>query len=315
MAGHPDFDRLLTTTIEKILPDVEDNIFTSKPLLFALTNFGSVETLDGGTQIEQPLMYAELRNQGSYSGADTFRTEEDEGHTMAVYDWKQYYAMLRLKNIDLAKNSGASAVLRIVDNELKRAELSISESLDEIFCGDGTGNGGKDFTGLKKLVSATTSYGGIDPTAGGNDWWQSDVTPSVGNLSTFDSVREMYLTTSEGNDFITNIFTTQDLYAQMDKLFEDRQRFGDPSMANQGFETIMFHSAPIAFDRNIDSGYIYGLNLKYITLYKLGNNWFRMSDWQEPINQDIRLKKILLYGELACSNRKRQGLLTGVTVP
>lgn len=314
MAGHPDYNRLLTMTIEKVLPNVEDQIFGSKPFLFAITNFGNVVTLDGGTTIEQPLMYAELRNQGSYSGADTFMTEEDEGHTRAVYDWKQYYAMLVLKNIDLAKNSGTSAVMRIVDQELKRAELSISEELDRIFLADGTGNGGKDFTGIDKVVSATLSYGGIDPTLGGNDWWQSVITASFGAMTDFTALRDLYLDTSEGNDFITNFFTTQDIYSKIDTLFEDRQRFHDPTMANQGFATINFHEVPITFDRNIATGKLYGLNLKYLYLYKLGNTWFRTSDWKEPINQDIRMKKILLYGELACSNRKRQGLTSGITV-
>ena len=107
--------------------------------------------------------------------------------------------------------------------------------------------------------------------------------------------------------------TTETVYAAIDKMFEDVQRFTDPTMANQGFETIMFHNAPISFDRNCQSGRIYFLNLKYITLYKLGNNWFKTSEWVEPVNQDIMLKKIILYGELTISNRKRQGLMAGVT--
>lgn len=315
MAGNASFDRLISSTLDKYVPTLEDNVFTSKPLLYAITQFGNVETLDGGTTIVQPLMYAELGNQGSYSGADTFLTNEDEGTTAAQYDWKQYYAVVRMKNIDIAKNSGAPAVLRMVENEVMRAELSISESLDQLFFLDGTGNSGKDFTGLDAIVSASTSLGGIDPTAGGNDWWQADVSTSVGDISDFTEIRQRYLSTSEGNDFPTNIFTTETLYAHIDSFFESNQRFMDPTMANQGFETIMFHSAPISFDRNCQTGRIYFLNLKYITLYKLGPNWFKMSDWVEPVNQDIRLKKILLYGELTASNRKRQGLMTGVTVP
>lgn len=313
MAGNSSFDRLISSTIEKYIPTLEDNIFTSKPLLYAITQFGNVETLDGGTSIVQPLMYAELGNQGSYSGADTFLTNEDEGTTAAEYDWKQYYAVVRLKNIDVAKNSGAPAVLRMVENEVMRAELSISESLDELLFKDGTGNSNKDFTGLDAIVSATTSLGGIDPTDTGNEWWQADVATSVGSITDFTEIRQRYLSTSEGNDFPTNIFTTETLYAKIDGFFESNQRFMDPTMANQGFETIMFHSAPISFDRNCQAQRIYFLNLKYITLYKLGSNWFKMSDWVEPVNQDIRLKKILLYGELTASNRKRQGLMTGVT--
>jgi len=313
MAGNSDFDRLIATTLEKYKPTLEDNIFTSKPLLFAIQTFGNVETLDGGTSIVQPLLYSELGNQGSYSGADTFLTDEDEGITAAEFDWRQYYAAIKLKNIDVAKNSGASAVLRIVENEVTRAEMSIAESLDSLFFLDGSGNSNKDFLGLDALISDTAVVGGIDPAGAGNDWWQSSVTGSVGAITDFTEIRQKYLAVSEGNDFPTNIFTTETLYAHVDSFFEANQRFMDPTMANQGFETIMFHGAPISFDRNAQADRIYFLNLKYITLYKLGDTWFKMSDWLEPVNQDVRIKKMLLYGQLTISNRKRQGILDGVT--
>ena len=313
MAGNTNFDRLLSATVDNYATRLEDNIFTSKPLLFALTNFGNVVTLDGGVNIIQPLMYAELGNQGSYSGADVFLTAEDEGTTAASYAWKQYYAVIRLQNIEAAKNAGESAVLRLVENEINRAELSISESLDVMFFKDGTGNGGKDWLGLDAFVSTTNIVGGIDPGASGNSWWQSQVSTGVGGITNFTLFRQRYLSVSEGNDFPTNIFTTETLYAVIDLMFETNQRFTDPTMANQGFETIMFHNAPISFDRNCQSGRIYFLNLKYLTLYKLGNNWCKTSEWVEPVNQDIMLKKIILYGELTISNRKRQGLMTGAS--
>lgn len=315
MAGHVDYNRLTSTTIEKYIPRFEDNIFTSKPLLFALTSFGSVETHDGGTKIVQPLMYAELRNQGSYSGSDPFLTDEDDGFTAAEFDWAQYYGLVRLKNIELAKNSGAPAILKILENEMKRAELSISQSLNEMFYLDGSGNSGKDWNGLDLIVSDSAAFGGIDPTDVGNDWWGAKVTDSVGDLEDFAPIRAKYLEVSEGNDLPTNGMTTEAIYAQIDSLFEPNQRFMDPTMANQGFETLLFHGMPIAFDRDCQDGRFYFLNLDYITLNKLGPNWFKTSEWMEPVNQDIRLKKILLYGQLTCSNRARQGLLTGITIP
>ncbi len=312
MADATGYDRLVSATLEKYKPTLEDNIFTSKPLLFAITNFGNVETLDGGVSITQPLMYSGTGNLGSYSGSDTFLTADDEGTTAANYAWKQYYATVRLPNIDVAKNQGSSAVLRIVENEIQRVEMSISEDLDSMFLLDGSGNGSKDFLGLANLVGQNTAaVGGIVPT-GANAWWASQI-QTTGGAITFAAMRTLYLTCSEGNDFPTNIFTTQALYAKVDALFTNNQRFMDPTMANQGFETIMFHGAPISFDRNIVAGELYMLNFKYLTLYKLGSNWFKMSDWLEPVNQDIRIKKILLYGELAISNRKRQGFDSGLT--
>ena len=142
---------------------------------------------------------------------------------------------------------------------------------------------------------------------------QANVAASVGGITDFTEIRQRYLAVAEGNDFPTNMFTTETLYAGIDKFYDARQRFMDPTMANEGFETIMFHGAPISFDRNCQSGRIYFLNLKYITLYKLRDVWFKMSDWMEPANQDVRIKKILLYGQLTVSNRKRQGLMSGVT--
>jgi hypothetical protein len=313
MAGNANYDRLLSTTLENYQDTMEDNVFTSKPFLYALTNYGNVETLDGGVKIVQPLMYAELGNQGSYSGGDTFLTNEDEGTTAAEFDWKQYYATIRMTNIEIAKNGGSSAVLNIVSQEIMRAEMSVSESLNEIFLGDGSGNGGKDFNGIGNLIGQNaTAVGGIDPSAAGNEWWKSDITTGSTAIS-FDAMRPTYLTTSEGADFVTNIFTTQLLYGEYDSLFVDRQRFMDPDMADQGFEALLFHNTPVSFDRNIATGDMYFINFKYITLYKLGSTWFKMSDWVEPTNQDIRIKKILLYGQLAISNRKRQGKIEDLT--
>jgi len=309
MAGNASFDRLITATMEKYIPTLEDNVFTSKPLSFAINTFGNVKTLDGGTQIDVRLMYAETGNQGSYSKGDTFLTDEDEGTTVAQYSWKQYYATVKLSEIDIAKNSGTAAVGRLVEEELERAELSIAESFDEMFFGDGTGNSSKDFNGLQNLISATGTLGGI--AAASNAWWKADVTATSATV-TFAGLRTPYLNVSEGNDFPTNIFTTQAVYGKIDSLFTSSQRFVDPTMANQGFETIMFHNAPISFDRNCKTDTMYMLNMKYITLYKLGSNWFRMSDWLEPANQDVRIKKMVSYGELAISNRKRQALLTDI---
>ncbi|KKK75391.1 hypothetical protein LCGC14_2874190 [marine sediment metagenome] len=161
MAGNASFDRLITATMEKYIPTLEDNVFTSKPLSFAINTFGNVKTLDGGTQIDVRLMYAETGNQGSYSKGDTFLTDEDEGTTVAQYGWKQYYATVKLSEIDIAKNSGTSAVGRIVEEELERAELSIAESFNTMFFADGSGNASKDFNGLQNLVANTGTLGGI----------------------------------------------------------------------------------------------------------------------------------------------------------
>jgi len=70
---------------------------------------------------------------------------------------------------------------------------------------------------------------------------------------------------------------------------------------------------PITFDNYVEAGTMYFLNMEYIDFYKLNNVWFTPSEFVTPANQDVRYKYLKLYGQMAISNRKRQGKHTALT--
>jgi hypothetical protein len=307
-------DGLLATTLKAYRPTLEDNVFTSKILLWILKNAGSIESQDGGEKIVQPLMYAEAPNKGSYEGSDVFNTADNTGISAAEFPWRQYYGLFSITGIEKAKNSGKSALLKLVKARLLQLEMTIAEQMEVMFFGDGSGNGQKDWYGLGAIVDSSNpawgNLGGIDRSA--NSYWQS-YESALGGALTLAAMSTAYNTTSEGADHPSNILTTQTLYEAYETLVVAKLQLEDTKMGDAGFQNLLFKGAPMAFSANVTSGDVLFLNMQYIKLTKLGNVWFQPSEMMQPTNQDAFYQHLLCYGNMNVSNCKRQGKITGAT--
>lgn len=313
-------DGLLATTLKHYIPTLEDNVFSSKPLLWSLRNAGRISNFTG-EQIVQPLIYAEAANKGSYADDDTFSTEANSGISAAAFPWKQYYGLVSFTGIEQAKNSGPEAILSLMEARMQQVEMTIAEQLDKMFFGDGSGNAGKDWYGLSALISSSDpswgDLGGIDRTAASGAYWRStEQAAASANTLALADMRNVYNDVSEGNDHPTNIFTTQTAFESYEALVQADQRFLDPTMGDAGFQNLMFKGAPITFDKYADTSSatngeapMWFVNMKYITLAKLNSVWFTPSDFLQPTNQDVVFKHLKCYGNLIVSNCSRQGVL------
>ena len=54
MAGNADFDQILSTTLKNYIPKLTDNIFSARPLFYALTNGQTIRRISGGANIVVP---------------------------------------------------------------------------------------------------------------------------------------------------------------------------------------------------------------------------------------------------------------------
>jgi hypothetical protein len=182
---------------------------------------------------------------------------------------------------------------------------------------DGAGNNNKDFIGLKAIIEDSDpswgDLGGIDSAT--NTWWQSTVDTTSESLSTwgFAGMSGLWNTVSEGNDHPTHIFTTSAIFGGFEALLTQNARYMDPEVGDAGFQNLLYKGIPVVFDKYVDSGYMYFVNINYITLYSLAGTWFSPSEFIKPVNQDVKYKYLKLYGQLTTDNRKRHGLHTGLT--
>jgi len=312
-AGNSDFDEILSTTLKNYVPKLADNVFTARPLFYALTNGQTIRRVNGGAKIVVPIIYGTNSTAGSYSGSDTIATTAQTGITAAEYDWKQYAATVTITGIEEAKNNGEYAIIDLLEGKIMQAEQTIIQNMNTMFWSDGTGNSGKDMLGLNRLVGTGNTVGGIDATDSDNAWWRSTVTNQGGAL-TLAAMSTIYNTVSVGNDQPTIIITDQDEYEKYEALLQPNLRYTSADVADAGFQNLLFKGAPVTYDSDSDlDGKMFFLNTKYLRLVAHTETWFQPTPFVRPTNQDARYAQILCYGQLTCSNRARQGMLYGLT--
>lgn len=309
------FDALISTTLKKYTPQLEDNVFNDLPLLNMFKRADHVVKIDGGEQIVEPLLYAKNSTAGSYSGYDNIDTTPQEGISAAVYDWKQFAATVAIAGIEEIKNAGSSRVIDLLEAKIKQAEMSISDALNTALFGDGTGNSSKDFAGLKQYVPVTAStgtVGGINRANAGTTWWRNytDNGSPAGAL-TVGQMSTAYNTVSKGRDVPSNIFTTQTLFEKYESLVVPALRFSDNATADAGFQNLLYKSAPVVFDLACTAGIMYFLNVKYLKLKVHSGTWFSPTPFVKPHGQDARYSQIISAGNLVMSNAARQGVISG----
>jgi hypothetical protein len=304
MAGNTSFDELLSTTLANYRDQLTDNIFTARPLTNFLMDKGRIRMLDGGTKIVEPLVYGTNDTVGSYAGYDTISAAE--------YDWKQYAASIAISGIEEAKNNGEAAIINLLEAKIMQAEESMREGFNQMFFADGTGNSGKDWLGLAALVDSAGTVGGINRATSGNEFWQSYEEGTAGALSLAD-MSTAYNTVSVGNDHPDMVLTTQTLFEKYESLLQPQLRYTDAKTADAGFQNLLFKSAPVTYDVHCQSGTMYFLNSKYLTLVGHTGKWFAQTDFVRPENLDARYALIMCYGNLTCRNAAKQGKLTGRT--
>ena len=114
-AGNSNFDEILSTTLKNYIPKLTDNIFSARPLFYALTNGQTIRRVSGGQSIVVPVIYGTNSTAGSYSGTDTILTTAQTGISAAEYDWKQYAATVTINGIEEAQNNGEAQIIDLLE--------------------------------------------------------------------------------------------------------------------------------------------------------------------------------------------------------
>jgi hypothetical protein len=316
MAGHPDFDALLTTTIANYRNKLVDNVFNDRPLLDFLKRKDKIRMEDGGESIVEQLLYGENSTFGSYEGYDTLDITPQEGLTAAVFPWKQFATTIAINGAEEAKNNGKAKLLSLLKSKVMQAEQSAASGLTRMLFSDGSGNGGKDFGGLVAVVNdhtgPVTTVGGIDCTAAGNEWWRSVVIDAAADDDDERSNAEWtnaFYTASKGNDAPDFVITTQELFEHYEGGLVDQIRYVSSEEADARFQTLAFKGRRLYFDLECPEGETYFLNSRYLNIVGMSSRWFKNTPFREVPDKDAKWSQLLGMGNLTCNNRARQAVV------
>lgn len=308
-----DFGRLTSLTQSFVLPQVVHQLKKEMPLFGRLLSKVKKRP-NGGTRIEVPVTYAFKAQGGSFSGIEVLNTALESTRTRAFYDWKQVYEPIVISNIEAFKNgvkmNSKEQVVDLLKQEMEEAKESIRNNISTMLFSDGTGNSSKDLLGLKALVDDGTEVTSLgDITYSSYSWWQSPVVSSVGSL-TLSHMATQYSSASSGNgaESVDLIVTTETIYNAYEALNQPNIRWNNPtpgSTVNPSGMKLMYRGAEVVADEYCASGYMFGLNTRYLELYvgdhpvhPTDKNGFTVTPLREPHDQDGQVGFILLYGQI-----------------
>ena len=167
---------IITTTIQNRSGTLADNVSNNNALLRRLKAKGNVKPASGGNVIFQEIKYTDPAsiNANSYSGYEVINIAPNSPISAASFDWKQYAGAVTMNGLEMLQNSGREQIIDLMEGRVSVAEAELMNRIDYDLYQDGTGNGGKNITGLALALPddpTTGTYGGI--ARGTYNFWRS----------------------------------------------------------------------------------------------------------------------------------------------
>jgi hypothetical protein len=295
-------------TEKKFIPKMHDNIFDSIALFSRMKKGESYKKIDGGEKIVVPLEYAQTSASGTYSGADTLSTADNEVFTGAQYDWKQYFANISITGIDKLKNSGEAQVIDFVKAKVKNAERTLADKLAEGLYSAGTD--AKALLGLRVVGANSNSVGGISQTD--YSWWrtQRDATTTALTMPFLKDLYEDAVVDGNGPSVIVSNRALHNAYWNM---LQPQQRFVDSDTAKAGFANLMFQGKPWIVDHKCPASHLIMIDEKFMFLAVHKECDMKFLPFVRPINQDVESAKVLWAGALCYSNLRHISFANALT--
>jgi hypothetical protein len=304
-----------------ILPTLFDNTYKSNLVFFRLVQRNK-KIVQGGFQIEVPLIYGRFAAGGFYQGYDLLDVSPSDTVKNAAFDWKQAYVPVTIDNLSLMKSDSPEAIINFLTFYFEQAQMELAEILGTGVWG--TGSNPKSLDSIPMAVddgSTTSVYGGLTRSSTVNPWWRANVDSTTTTL-TLVALQTMFGNCTFGARHPTLIATSQLGYNRYWNLSTGGQSFPvqpgghDEILAQNGFTNLLFNNVPVAVDSHVSSSTtvspFFFLNEDYMYLFVNPRADFKMDDFREPTNQDAMTSLIKWAGDLALANCGAQGKMTAI---
>ena len=327
--GFPNLTDIVTTTIQNRSGKLADNNLKNNALLEYLNRRGNVKPVSGGNVILQELMYNDpsTQNASSYSGYDVIDITPNSPLTAPQYDIKQYAAAVTISGLEQLMNSGKEAIIDLLEGRMMVAEKQLMNQISAGVYSDGTGNGGKDITGLAAAISTTPTsgtYGGINRATWA--FWRNVAFSSStdggapatsANIQSY--MNRTLLQTVRGTDAPDLCVADNNYYRLFLESMQAIQRVTTEEDAASGFSSLAYYGAGKKMMVRLDGGIggsipanrMYFLNTDYIFFRPhRDRNMVPIGGDRQSVNKDAIVRLIGWAGNLTTSGAQLQAVLS-----
>ena len=321
---------IIATNIQSRTGELADNVTNNNALLRRLKERGNVKTFSGGNVILQEIMYNDsaTSNTNSYSGYEVLNVSQNSPISAAQFSITQYASAVSISGLEMIQNSGKEAIIDLLDGRMAVAEAQLANRISGDIYLDGTGNSGKNITGLGAAVPdapSTGTYGGINRAT--FSFWQSVAysgttnggsAVSASNIQSYmDALAVQLIRGTDKPDLIVCDNNYYKLYLQSLQSIQ-RITDGGNSSAGAGFASLKYYGAGMASDVVLDGGignaatsnHMWFLNTKYMMFRPHADrNFVPIGGERQAVNQDALVRLIGFAGNLTSSGPQFCGVL------
>jgi len=310
-------------------------------LLRRLKQKGNVRPFSGGNVILEEIMYVDSSsiNANSYSGYEALNIGVNSPISAAQFSITQYAAAVTMSGLEMLQNASKEQIINLMEGRVKVTEAQLMNRIDYDMYQDGTGNGGKNLTGLALAVADTPTsgtYGGISRTSW--SFWQNQYYRGVtdGGAAVSAANIAQYLTTLclrcvRGNNSPDLLIGSANYYGFYVSALQAIQRVNSSdgsASAGAGFPSLKFYGGGIAADVVFGGGvngavntagtaggeptsHFYALNTDYLFFRPHSDrNFVPIGGERQSVNQDAIVKLIGWAGNMTSSGPQFSGVLT-----
>lgn len=318
--ANPNVGQVVAATWERLVTDKpEDQIFGDRWLFDNMTTSnGGIRKVKGGSPIEITLEYTTNTTFRSYNDQEVLDVQKIDVFDAAQYEWKEHSGTITYSVMQEWKSSGEGAKFDLIGSLVENGIQCHKDNISEAMFGDGTGNSSKNINGLRNLVPsnpATGTVGSINRAT--FTFWRSNAIDATKTTTQFDNLRAkmrtLYNDCSRGvaTEHPTFGVTEQTTFEGYESLLIPGERFTDKSSGDGGFknEVLKFKGMRLSYDDDCPTGFLWMLNPKHLFLMVASDVWMKLGKELEPINQNIRVRKVHSILQFVTKQPRRLGCL------
>jgi hypothetical protein len=319
---------IIATTIQSRSGKLADNVTLNNAVLDRLRKRGNVRPFSGGNVILEEIMYndSNTNNTNSYSGYETLNIAPNSPISAAQFSIAQYASAVTISGLEMLQNSSKEAIIDLLEGRVQVAEGQLMNRIQTDIYGDGTGNGGKNLTGLAAAVADSPStgvYGGINRATW--SFWRNQAFSGVsdGGAAVSAANIQAYMTQLaiklvRGQDKADLIVADNNYYSLYVNSLQAIQRVTSADEGAAGFASLKFYGGGTSADVVLGGGigsqatanHMWFLNTNYIYFRPhTDRNFAPIGGERQSVNQDAVVKLIGWAGNMTSSGPQFSGVL------
>lgn len=319
---------IIATTIQSRSGKLADNVTLNNAVLDRLRKRGNVRPFSGGNVILEEIMYndSNTNNTNSYSGYETLNIAPNSPISAAQFSIAQYASAVTISGLEMLQNSSKEAIIDLLEGRVQVAEGQLLNRIQTDIYGNGTGNGGKNLTGLAAAVADSPStgvYGGINRATW--DFWRnqsfsgvSDGGAAVSAANIQSYMTQLAIKLVRGQDKADLIVADNNYYSLYVNSLQAIQRVTSAEEGAAGFASLKFYGGGTSADVVLGGGignqatanHMWFLNTNYIYFRPhTDRNFAPIGGERQSVNQDAVVKLIGWAGNMTSSGPQFSGVL------